>query len=173
MSQIYISYRIEDAPVVKRIVRRCLQTYGIHSVVMNPQASGSEDISLNNHIDNLMFNVATVLLIAGRGWAGIDEYGRFKLSSADMPISTEVKVALRSGKQVILVLVNDAPMPAPDIVPEDLQDVFQLPVAQLRSKTFNQDLNKLIPPPSLQGFLLYYLSFTWTKDYIRDDEPIY
>jgi hypothetical protein len=173
MSQIYISYRVEDAPVVKRIVERCLQTYGIYSVIMNPLASGSDDISLKNHIDNLMFNVDSILLIVGHDWAGIDEFGRFKLSSADLPVSAEVRVALRSGKQVILVLVNDAPMPSPDIVPDDLQGIFQLPVAELRSKTFNQDLNKLIPPPSLQGLLLYYLSLTWTKNYIRDDEPMY
>jgi hypothetical protein len=170
MSQIYISYRVEDAPIVKRIVRRCLQTHGIYSVVMNPQNSYSENNSLNNHIDNLMFNVETILLVAGRNWAGIDEFGRFRLSSADIPVSAEVKVALRSGKQVILVLVDDAPMPSPDVVPEDLEGIFQLPVAQLRSKTFNQDLDRLIPPPSLQGFLLYYLSLRWTKNYIREDE---
>lgn len=170
MSQIYISYRIEDAPIVNRIVRRCLQTYGIYSVVMNPQASYSENASLNHHIDNLMFSVETILLIAGRNWAGIDEYGRFRLSSADMPVSAEVKVALRSDKQVILVLIDDAPMPSPDVVPEDLEDIFQLPVVQLRNKTFNQDLDRLIPPPGLRGFLLYYLSLRWTKNYIREDE---
>lgn len=174
MSRIYISYRIQDSNIVKQIVRRCLQTYGIHSVIANPQESCPPETSLKQHIDNLMFTTQSVLLVVGPDWSGIDEFGRFKLSSADLPVGTEVRVALRSEKQVILVLVNGAQLPYSDAVPDDLQGIFQLSVAQLRDKTLGQDLNQLIPPPSLSNKLLYYFSLAWTKDYIRfDDEPTY
>ena len=169
MSQIYISYRVEDANAVEQIVRRCLQTYGLYSVVMNPEDSCPSMTRLSNHIDNLMAACKTILLVAGRGWAGIDEFGRFKLSSADIPVGEEVRVALRSKKQIILVLVNGAHLPSPDAIPDDLHDIFTLPVARLRPNTFNQDLNQLIPPPAMSNVLLYYLSLAWTKNYIREE----
>ncbi|MDQ7027404.1 MAG: TIR domain-containing protein [Anaerolineae bacterium] len=174
MPRIYISYRIEDANIVRQIVRRCLQTYGNYSVIANPQASLPPNIALKQHIDNLMFSTQSILLVIGPDWAGIDKYGRFKLSSADIPIGTEVRLALRSEKQVILVLVNGAQLPYADSVPDDLQAIFQLPIARLRDKIFQQDLNQLIPPPSLSNKLLYYFSLAWTKNYIRfDDEAMY
>jgi hypothetical protein len=170
MAQIYISYRVEDSNIVEKIIRRSLQTYGIYSLIMNPEMTCPWDTTLYKHIDNLMFNAASILLIVAPGWAGIDEFGRFKLSSADIPVGEEVLVALRSEKQVILVLVNGATLPSPDVVPDDLHAIYNLPKAELRQATFNQDLNRLIPPPALSARLLYYLSLTWTKNYIRDDE---
>ena len=174
MARVYISYRVQDANVVRCILRRCQQSYGTYSVTMNPQDTHPSDISLSQHIDNLMFGVDRILLIVGNDWAGLDEFGRFKLSSADTPIREEVQVALRSKKQVMMVLVNGASLPSPDVVPDDLQGIYQLPVIQLRPATFWRDMNQLIPPPALSDWLLYYFSFTWAKNRIReDDEPSY
>jgi hypothetical protein len=172
MARVYISYRVQDANVVRRIIRRCLQSYGIYSIALNPQATCPSDMTLTQHIDNLMFDVDMILLVVGKDWAGLDEFGRFKLSSADSPVSEEVQVALRSKKHVVMVLVNGADLPAPDVVPDDLQAIYQLPVTQLRPQTFWQDMNHLIPPPALSDWLLYYFSLAWLKDRIREeDEP--
>jgi hypothetical protein len=174
MARVYISYRVGDANVVRRIIRRCQQSYGIYSVILNPQDSHPSNMSLTQHIDNLMFGVDTIFLVVGNDWAGLDEFGRFKLSSADTPVSEEVHVALRSKKPVTLVLVNGASLPSPDVVPDDLQSIFYLPAIQLRPATFWQDMNRLIPPPTFSDWLLYYFSFVWTKNRIREeDEPSY
>jgi TIR domain len=170
MARVYISYRVQDSNIVKRIIRRCLQSCGIYSVIMNPEATCPADSTLIQHIDNLMFGVDTILLIVGKDWAGLDEFGRFKLSSADTPVSEEVQVALRSKKQVILVLVNGADLPVPDIIPENLQGIFRLPIAPLRAATFTQDLNRLIPPAAFADWLFYYLSCVWLRRYIRTEE---
>ena len=172
MARVYISYRVQDANVVRRIIRRCLQSYGVYSVTMNPQETCPSDMTLTQHIDNLMFDVDTIFLVVGKDWAGLDEFGRFKLSSADSPVSEEVHVALRSKKPVTLVLVNGASLPSPDVVPDDLQEIFHLPKIQLRPATFWQDMNRLIPPPALSDWLLYYFSFVWLKNRIREDDAL-
>ncbi len=170
MPPVYISYRSNDAAVVQQIVTRCLQTYGSYSVILHPEDTKPDDTRLEIHIDNLIHTASTVLLVVGNEWAGLDEFGRFKLSTADVPVQPEVKAAMRSNKQVIVVLVNGAAMPAPELVPEDLQGIFGLPVIELRQESFRADLNQLIHPPTLLGHLRYFFSLEWLNSRIRDGD---
>lgn len=173
MPPIYISYRPVDAPTVEQIVRRCLQTYGQYSVIMNPQQSLPPDTRLETHVDNLIHASSTVLLIVGNEWAGIDQFGRFRLSTADVPIHSEISWALRSEKQVILVLIDGARMPPPDMIPDDLQGIYQLPAVVLRPDSFRHDLNALIHPPNLIEQLRYFFSLDWTQRHTRtDNDPL-
>ena len=172
MPPIYISYRPTNADIVEQIVRRCFQTYGKHSVLMNPQDSLPSDMRLENHIDNMIHAASTVLLVAGRDWSGLDKFGRFKLSSADIPIQPEIKHALRSDKQVILVLVDGASRPSPDILPDDLHGLYDIPAVQLRPETFRRDLNALIHPPNIVDQLRYFFSLDWTQRHTRDNNPL-
>lgn len=168
MPPVYISYRSDDAAVVQRIVTRCLQTYGSYSVILHPEDTQPDDTRLEMHIDNLIYTASTVLLVIGKDWAGLDEFGRFKLSTADVPVQPEVKAALRSGKQVLAVLVNGAKMPALELIPEDLHGIFGLPVIELRETSFRADLNQLIHPPGLMGHLRYFFSLEWLQRNVRD-----
>ncbi|MCA9911920.1 MAG: toll/interleukin-1 receptor domain-containing protein [Anaerolineae bacterium] len=167
MPPVYISYRSNDAAVVQRIVTRCLQTYGPYSVILHPEDSQPDNTRLEIHIDNLIHTASTVLLVIGKDWAGLDEFGRFKLSTADVPIQPEVKASLRSDKQVLVVLVNGVKMPAPELVPEDLHGIFSLPIVELRDESFRADLNQLIHPPTLVGHLRYFFSLEWLNAHTR------
>ena len=92
---------------------------------------------------------------------------RFRLSTADVPIHSEIKQALRSDKQVILVLIDGARMPSPDMIPDDFQGIYELPAVQLRPDTFRRDLNALIHPPNLFEQLRYFFSLDWTQRHTR------
>jgi len=172
MPPVYISYRSSDADAVQRIVTRCLQTYGPHSLILHPEDSCPEDTRIERHIDDMIHTASTVLLVIGPNWAGIDEFGRFKLSSADIPIAPEVKAALRSDKQVIAVLVNGATMPEPELVPEDMQRLFAIPVIEISEENFRADLNKLVHPPGLLDHLRYFFSLEWIQRNVRDPEAV-
>jgi len=170
MRPLYISYRPTDAVVVERIVTRVLQSHGSHTVLMNPLATCPETVRLDRYIEQMIYSSESILIVIGPDWSGIDEFGRFKLSTADVPVHQEVKIALRSGRRVLVVLVNDAQMPSPDAVPDELQGIFDVPVIGLSSTNFNQELNKLVEPPSLLDYLRYFFSFDWTKRYVIPPE---
>jgi len=174
MPPIYISYRPQDAAITEKIIHRCLQTYGAYSVIVNPQASKLDDVRIENHIDNLIAAASTVLIVIGRDWSGIDQFGRFRLSLADIPVRAEVFHALRSRKQVIVVLVNGARLPDRAHVPDELHGLFDLPMIELRDETLRYDLNNLIHPPSLVSQLRYFFSLGWTQRYtqIADDQTL-
>lgn len=167
MPPVYISYRPEDALIVEQIVQRCVQTYGRYSVILHPVESCLPDIRLEQHVDNLISGSSTVLIVIGQHWAGLDRFGRFRLSTADVPIRAEVWQALRSPKQVLVVLVNGATLPAPELVPDELHGLFALPVLELRSQHLRHDLNHLIHPPTLGQYLRYLFSLEWTRRYTR------
>lgn len=171
MPPIYIAYRPNDADVTEQIIRRCIQTYGVHSVIVNPTDSITPETSLKHHVDNLMHAASTILIIVGQDWAGIDEYGRFKLSSADLPTYLEVKQALRSERDVFLVLVNGASLPPPNLVPDDMQAIYQLPSVSIRPQNFRADLNRLVHPPNLFDQLRYFFSLDWTQRYTYTKLP--
>jgi hypothetical protein len=172
MPPVYISYRSSDANAVQRIVTRCLQTYGPYSVILHPEDTCPDDTRIEMHIDNLIHTASTVLLVIGPDWAGLDEFGRFKLSTADVPVAPEIKAALRSEKQVIAVLVNGGQMPAPELVPEEIHDIYSIPIIELHEESFRADLNQLVHPPSLLDHLRYFFSLEWTQRSVRNPEEM-
>ncbi len=172
MPPVYISYRSSDADVVQRIVTRCYQTYGPYSVILHPEDTCPDDTRIEMHIDNLIHTASTVLLVIGPDWAGLDGFGRFKLSTADVPVAPEIKAALRSDKQVIAVLVNGATMPSPELVPEEMHDLYDLPLIELRPASFRADLNQLVHPPTLLDHLRYFFSLEWTQRAVRDPDVV-
>lgn len=173
MPPIYISYRPQDADIVESIIRRARQTYGLYSTIVHPEKSFREDMRLDQHIDNLIHSASTVLIVIGQDWAGLDEYGRYKLSSADMPIHAEVMRALASQRQVIAVLVNDATLPEPALVPDEMQGLYDIPCVTVRASHFNQDISQLIHPPSFFSILKYILSLDWVRRYTSNEFNFY
>lgn len=85
MLPIYISYRPRDAQIVERIAQRIILSLGRHMLQMNPSKSCPSNMKLDYHIDSMMHSSETILIVIGKEWAGIDDYGRFRLSTADIP----------------------------------------------------------------------------------------
>lgn len=157
MLPIYVSYRPQDAESAAHIIRRCRQVNGQFSVQHDPLRSCPSDTRIEQHVDDLIAACRQILIVIGREWAGLDEYGRYQLSTADIPTRAEVLGALRSGKQTILVLVDDAALPDPAEIPEELQALLNLPIIRLGTETFEQDLSQLFPPATLKERLREWL----------------
>jgi hypothetical protein len=120
------------------------------------------DVLLEDVIENLIDSCQVVLLIVGKSWSGVDEFGRFLLSSADVPVGIEVDIALHSRCQVIPVLVNGVKaLPPPDEIPEALHMIYETRPVILRSQHFERDIRQLIAPPSFSRRLEYWLTLGW------------
>lgn len=147
MSRLYLCYRDQDSPIANVIIDRWRVRHGQHSVVNDALRDKPDEISLEMHVETKMLHVDAVWILIGRQWSGIDEYGRYRLSTADIPIFQEISQALKLDLPISILLVNGIEgMPPPEEVPDQLQSIYNLPVSVIDSP---QALDRLISPPNL------------------------
>lgn len=155
MSRLYLCYRDQDSPIANLIIDRWRVKNGKHSVVTDPLHDKPDDISLAMHVETKMLHVDAIWIVIGRQWTGVDEYGRYRLSTADIPIYQEVLQALKLDLPITVILVNGIEgLPPPEEVPDELQGIYDLPVMVIDGP---QALDRLISPPNLWQRVLYFL----------------
>ena len=106
MNRLYLCYRNQDSAVADVIAGRWRIKHGRHSVVIDPLRDKPDNISLLMHIETKMLHADAIWILIGQQWSGIDEYGRYRLSTADIPIHSEVQQALNMDIPVSILLVN-------------------------------------------------------------------
>jgi hypothetical protein len=163
MPSIYISYRPRDANIVEQIAQRILLSLGRHSLQMNPRKSCPTKLKLDYHIESMMHSSEIVLIVIGEEWAGIDEFGRFRLSSADIPLHNELKNALQTEREVLVLLIDGAELPPMTQMPDKFHGIYNLPIVRLHQETLYEDLAQFVPAPTLRKWLRYCFSGIWTK----------
>lgn len=163
MRPIYISYRPKDAETVELIAQRIMLCFGEHALQMNPTMSCPSNDRLDYHIESMMDGSEIILIVIGQDWSGLDEFGRFRLSSADVPIYYELKIALRGERKVIIVLIDNADIPPPNELPEEFHLLYDLQVVSLRPESFAEDLAKFLPISSLQDWFNYWFKGVWRR----------
>jgi TIR domain len=86
-----------------------------------------------------------VLTVIGPKWLTMaGEDGRRRLDDEHDFVRFEVAEALRQGKRVIPILVNDTPMPKAAELPDDLQPLLVCQALHLADARFNHDATDLI-----------------------------
>jgi hypothetical protein len=145
ISRIFISYRREDsAPHAGRLNDRLCLAFGADRVFMD-----IDDIPLGlDFAAVLRENVRgadVVLVVIGPKWLSIaGDDGRRRLDDELDFVRFEVAEALRQGKRVIPILVNDTPLPKAADLPDDLQPLLVCQALQLADARFNRDASDLI-----------------------------
>ena len=145
ISRIFISYRREDsAPHAGRLNDRLCLAFGADRVFMD-----IDDIPLGQDFTAaLRENVRVadvVLVLIGPKWLSMaGEDGRRRLDDERDFVRFEVAEALRQGKRVIPILVNDTPMPKAADLPDDLQPLLVCQALHLADARFNRDVADLI-----------------------------
>ncbi|QPC83252.1 hypothetical protein G4Y79_02425 [Phototrophicus methaneseepsis] len=156
MSRLYLSFRQSDVEIAREIAHRWRIKNGPYSVVTQPLKNKPDELSLAQHIETMMLHVGQIWLVVGPQWAGIDEFGRYRLSTADVPIHDEVMQALGSGRPVTIILVNGAEqLPSPDRVPEDMHGIYDVETFVLREP---QDMDALLARPNILDWIKYILN---------------
>jgi pterin-4a-carbinolamine dehydratase len=95
--------------------------------------------------DNLRQS-SDVLVLIGAEWlrAGADEFGRRRIDFPDDWVRQEIEVAFAEGKSVIPVLLHQAKMPPPEVMPSSIRHLTSLQALEIRGEYWNHDVKLLI-----------------------------
>ena len=132
MSRIFISYRRDDAAGHARgLYDRLVRHFGRDQVFMDLGIKPSQDFT--RQINAALARCDVLLAVIGREWSRArDEHGRRRLDDPEDWLLLEIATALRREDVAIFpVLVQDAPMPRADELPDDLKGLTRLQAHEL------------------------------------------
>jgi TIR domain len=112
MPKLTISYRRADSMAIAgRIYDRWASRYGKDSVFMDIDAIPA-GVDFRKYVADVLAQTDVLIALMGPGWAGSDELGA-RIADEDDPVRIEVEAALRLGKRIVPVLVEQSVMPKP------------------------------------------------------------
>lgn len=117
---IAISYRREDSlPITGRLYDRLQSHFGRKRIFMDFDSIPA-GVDFRGHIKKTIEQSELVIAVVGSNWLGGDGERR-RIDDANDFVRLEISYALARDIPVLPVLVNDAPMPRPEELPEDIQ----------------------------------------------------
>src|SRR5512147_724040 len=142
---IFISYRREqDAGFAGRLFDRLERTFRRKALFMDVDSiSPGQDFP--SIVEARVAECDALLALIGRGWlTATDEAGRRRLDNAEDFVRIEIATALTQAKRVIPVLIDDAPMPQSEDLPEVLKPLVRRQATRLSHERFKADSDRLI-----------------------------
>jgi hypothetical protein len=142
---IFISYRREDsADICGRISDRLIERFGRNAVFKDVD-SIPIGRDFRTHLQEAVGRCDALLVIIGRQWSEASAHGKRRLDDPRDHLRIEVESALARSIPVIPVLVQGAPMPEEDTLPDSLKPLAFRNSIQVRpDPDFNVDLDRLI-----------------------------
>ncbi len=143
--RVFLSYRRADAEAEARsIEQRLLQMPDIRQVFLDHEAiPKGEDFVAS--IRQAIRRSGVVLALIGPDWRGVDaETGEIRLLGERDFVRLELAEALKAGKQVIPVLLNETPPPRPEDLPPELRGLATINAARIRMEDFEEDTDDLL-----------------------------
>ena len=129
---IFLSYRRDDAGVSASLLRMCLEQSFPGAQVFRDAESIEPGVNFRTRIEEAIKSSAVLLALIGPDWlAATDAAGLRRLFDPDDVLAWEIALALRLGVWVIPVLVQGAPMPQAEELPEVLRDLADLQAVAL------------------------------------------
>jgi hypothetical protein len=96
-------------------------------------------------LEDTIVQCDVLLAVIGKGWLQArDDQGNRRLDKADDFVRIEIASALKQGKLVIPVLVQDTPMPKPDDLPESIRPLARRNAVRLTHERFKTDTQGLV-----------------------------
>ena len=121
---LFVCYRRDDAPdAAGRIYDSLADAFGRESVFMDIDTIPL-GVNFVSYISQQLQHCAAVLVIMGRDWTTIrDAEGRRRIDVHADHVRVEIATALKQGIPLFPVLLQNATMPRPTDLPEDIQDL--------------------------------------------------
>ena len=142
---LFMSYRREDtAHAAGRLHERLADAFGRDRVFMDIDAVPL-GVDFVEHISEQIVGCSAVIVMIGRQWLTVtDRKGLARLFTESDFVRTEVSAALRLNVPVIPVLVDDADMPTPEELPDDLRPLSRRNGIELSATRWRTDVERLI-----------------------------
>jgi hypothetical protein len=144
MAGVFISYRREDSPGhAGRIFDRLQARFGADIVFMDVHAIDA-GVDFAAAIERAVASCAALLAIIGPDWmTAVDEEGQRRLHDPRDFVRLEIGGALKRGIRVVPVLVDNAGLPAPDDLPDELKPLVGRHAVVLRDSRWDADFDEL------------------------------
>jgi formylglycine-generating enzyme required for sulfatase activity len=143
--KIFINYRRgDDSAAAGRLYDRLEQQFGKACLFMDVDtiAAGADFVAI---LEQAVAECDVFLAVIGKSWlAARDTNGARRLDNANDFVRIEIASALRLGKYVIPVLVNEAQMPSADSLPEPLKPLVRRNALRLTHERFRADVQGLV-----------------------------
>lgn len=145
IQKIFISYRRQDAEdAAGRLASHLSREFGDHNVFLDVVKIGSGD-NFAQVIDKHVAASDVLLALIGKTWASCaDDRGQRRLDAPDDFVRHEIASALRQRVWTIPILLNGAPMPKREELPQDIGDLVMCNAHPLRHATYDDDFGSLI-----------------------------
>lgn len=143
--RIFISYRRADTRGYAGWLEHCLEEKLEANHVFRDvdDLCAGEDFMAS--IKSFIGKCNVVLCLIGPQWLSVSgRDGRPRLEAEDDPVRVEIETALRMGRRVIPVLVDDAQMPAPADLPDSLTDLCRINAFRLSDARWKRDVAQLL-----------------------------
>lgn len=143
--KLFISYRRADAQLTARAMKTLLDDIpAVPDVFLDFDeiAIGSD---FEKAINAALAKCDACLILIGEKYLDGGQTGETPriMQTGDF-VRREAALALASGKKVVPVLIDGAPMPSADDLPEELKTLPRLNAFQLRTSHFNGDMDDLL-----------------------------
>jgi len=142
---IFINYRRGDEPgFVQALLGRLEQAFPADQLFIDVDhiPPGEDFIRV---LESQVAECDALLAVIGRGWLdAADESGHRRINDPNDFVRVEIESALKQGKRVIPVLVNDARMPRANELPETLRPLATRNAVRLTHERFRADMQVLI-----------------------------
>lgn len=146
MSKIFISYRRQDTKAIAgRIFDRLEAKFGRDAVFMDID-SIPPGVDFHDWLTDQVAEAAMVLALIGPGWADArDEAGNRRLDSPNDFVRIELEAALARKIPLVPLLIDGAPFPPGEQLPESLRPLTRRNAAVLDvGRDFNVHIARLI-----------------------------
>jgi TIR domain-containing protein len=140
--RVFISYRREDtAPAAGRVYDRLCRLLSKPNVFFDVSTISGGEI-YDRKIMSEIERSEAVLVFIGKSW--LASGGRARLQEPDDYVRAEVRAALGRPILVLPVLVDGAPMPPPDQLPDDIRSLSTRNALLLRHESFDDDTENIV-----------------------------
>ena len=139
-TRLFLSYRRADRELVGRLHRRLKTSYpAAHFFLDEVSMFGGNEFAAQ--IRDEIADASVFLLMIGPEW--VSRAGLDRLQATGDVLRREVAWALTKGVTIVPVLLEDAAMPTPALLPESLQRITDLHGERVRAASFNADCARL------------------------------
>lgn len=142
---IFVSYRRADTRhVAGRLAGDLADRFGPGTIFRDVESIAGGD-EFPAQLEHALDQCAAILVLIGPGWLEISEgRQRPRLDEPDDWVRLEIASALRRNIRVIPVLVEDAPMPRADQLPQELLPLLKRQALLLSDARWRGDLQALL-----------------------------
>jgi hypothetical protein len=144
VASVFVSYRRGDAPGhAGRLYDRLVERFGEAKVFkdLDSLEPGADFLEV---VEETIARCDSLVAVIGRNWLPAKQGGEPGLDDPNNWVRLEIGNALKRRIRVIPVLVQDAPMPSPADLPDDLKALTRRHAVELSEAAWTAQVNKLI-----------------------------